>query len=774
MSRSLPSRVVIVSTELPPGPGGIGTHAHRLATGLTQRGWQVTVVAAQDYVTEEEAVAFRAAAPYAVVPFAHASSPASRWVDRARRLRRTLRQSRPDVVVATGDRAVWLTAALRRRRWVAVGHGGEFGAAGVRARLSRWAYGRASAVVCVSEFTAGLMDDFGIRPPTTEVILNGADVGDLRSAPRLSPEEAPAWLTRPGPLLVTVGNVTERKGQEVVVRALPEIVAQHPTAHYVAVGLPTDAPQLRALARSLGVEDHLTFAGRADDATLAATYDRADLFLMTSRSSANGDVEGLGIAVLEAALFGCPAIVSRHGGLPEAVEDGVTGLVVPESDPSATAAAACALLGDPERRAEMGVAAAERARRVASWDGVTAAYERVLRHAGPPSTSSAQRRLVMISDTPHNRDDGVIVGWEPTVREVDELSRFFAEVVHVAPLDEGPAPRISRAYGSPRVRLRGLAPAGGETLRDKVQVLARYPQWAKIILEETRDRDSVIHVRGPSNVQMLALVLLLVTRRKVPWAKYAGNWKADTQEAWSYRLQHWWVERGLHGGITTINGRWPDQPSHCRTFFNPTFTDDELAGAQAVAATKTLTAPVRLLLVGRLHRVKGVDRAMEITVRLRDLGHDVHLDIAGDGPEADALKERCVELGAQDVTTFHGWMSREELGPLYAAAHFFVLPTTWEGFAKVLAEAMAHGAVTIAGAVASIPQAFDELGAGVALPPLDIDAWVDTIGGLISDPDRWAEASAAGPRAASRCSYRSYIDDVADLFAVWGIRLDEV
>ena len=108
----------------------------------------------------------------------------------------------------------------------------------------------------------------------------------------------------------------------------------------------------------------------------------------------------------------------------------------------------------------------------------------------------------------------------------------------------------------------------------------------------------------------------------------------------------------------------------------------------------------------------------------------------------------------------------------YAEAHFILLPSRSEGWPKVLSEAMAYGVVPVAAAVSSIPQILSDTGAGVALPPDDIDGMAAAIARFVDQPDAWSAAARAGVAAAHRFTYRHYQASVAALFAeTWGTHL---
>jgi len=168
-------------------------------------------------------------------------------------------------------------------------------------------------------------------------------------------------------LLLTVGRVDRRKGQDLVIRALPRIVSELPDVRYVVVGLPDRVAELQQLAGELGVEKNVFFLGRQPISALVGYYNACDLFVLTSRHTDDGDFEGYGIVVVEAALCGKCALVTGDCGLTEAVVDGLTGLVVPPEDPEAIASHVLRLLRDDELRRRLSKNALERARAEMSW-----------------------------------------------------------------------------------------------------------------------------------------------------------------------------------------------------------------------------------------------------------------------------------------------------------------------------------------------------------------------------------------------------------------------
>lgn len=378
-------------------------------------------------------------------------------------------------------------------------------------------------------------------------------------------------------------------------------------------------------------------------------------------------------------------------------------------------------------------------------------------------------KLVIVSHTPHYRHHGSLVAWGPTVREIDQLARVFSEIVHVAPLHAGPAPRSSLPYLAKSIRIQPVRPSGGPSLVDKLSILTALPHYMKTIWRESTEAD-VAHIRCPAAISLAALFLF--TLRASParrWAKYAGNWQPDGREPIAYRVQRWLLAHRLHRGTVTVNGHWSGQSRHIYSFFNPSFLPSEIASARKIGLCKSPPSSARLLFVGRLEASKGAHRALSIAARLKCSAVPLTLEVVGDGPERAALELQARALGLEDRVFFHGWLSRDALSLLYEQAHFLLLPSASEGWPKVISEAMAYGAIPVAAAVSCIPEILASTGGGFALPLDDLDGFAQTIKSLIERPEDWIIASRAGIEAAPRFSYDHYLSAVRQMFQdAWG------
>ena len=167
-------------------------------------------------------------------------------------------------------------------------------------------------------------------------------------------------------VLISVGRLVHRKGQDKLLEALPEIIRQHPDVVLVYVGVGPRQKKLDQLISQHGLKNYVRFVGRVAYKDLPEYFRLGDLFVMPSRSRLAGlEVEGLGIVYLEASACAIPVVAGASGGAPDAVLDGITGVVVDGTSVDAIATSISDLLDHPSRLHEMGLAG--RAWTVEKW-----------------------------------------------------------------------------------------------------------------------------------------------------------------------------------------------------------------------------------------------------------------------------------------------------------------------------------------------------------------------------------------------------------------------
>ena len=354
-------KVLLVTNDFPPTVGGIQSYLRDFVDEVVARegaGAIVVFASAQD---AEAARAWDAAVPYEVV----------RWPESVMLPTPGVRREMTRLIRCHGVDTVWfgaaaplglLGAAARAagaRRVVATTHGHEGGWAmlpGARAALRR--IGReADMVTYISEYTLGrLRPAFGTRPRFTW-LPSGVDTSFFRPADvdRRAATRADLGVGQ-APLIVCASRLVARKGQDQLLRALPQVRSIIDDTQLVIVGDGSYRSRLEALTAGLapGDRDAVTFTGSVPRERLRDIVAAADVFAMPARTRMGGlDVEGLGIVYLEAQACGVPVVAGRSGGASETVVD-ASGIVVDGRNVGQVASALTGILAEPDRAGRMG------------------------------------------------------------------------------------------------------------------------------------------------------------------------------------------------------------------------------------------------------------------------------------------------------------------------------------------------------------------------------------------------------------------------------------
>lgn len=319
---------LIISSEFPPGPGGIGKHAHSMAKGLLYNGVQVSVVCNMDYASEDEINSFLNNNRELNIHRIQRKG-FSTYINRIRTIISLYKKYRFDKVILTGQFSLWMGLILKTFfkgvHTILIIHGSELNIGGsVKTALTKKSILNGDKVFAVSNYTCSLLQSKADRQDI-EVLPNGLNIDDWNVEP-----EPFTWEGYPK--LLTVGSVTQRKGQHNVINALQEIKKTYPDVHYHIVGKDADGA-LKNLVQQSGLQSHVTFHGKLSDADLKRAYKTTDIFCMLSETDSKGDVEGFGIAILEANINGIPAIGSTGTGIEDAIGNGRTGILVDAHKP---------------------------------------------------------------------------------------------------------------------------------------------------------------------------------------------------------------------------------------------------------------------------------------------------------------------------------------------------------------------------------------------------------------------------------------------------------
>ncbi|MFF7988602.1 glycosyltransferase family 4 protein [Kitasatospora xanthocidica] len=364
-------RTLIVTNDFPPRPGGIQAFVHNMA--VRQPAGSI-VVYASTWRDGSEVRRFDAEQPFPVIrDRTKVMVPTPRVTRRAAEI---LRAEQCDSVWFGAAAPLGLAApALRRAgagRLLGMTHGHE--AAWAQLPVSRQLLRRIGAgtdvLTYLGEYTrsriaAAVGPEAAARmvqlPPGVDETTFHPGSGGAEVRRRLGLSDRP--------VVVCVSRLVPRKGQDTLIEAMPQILADVPDAVLLIVGGGPYRADLEKLADTTGVRDSVRFTGSVPWEELPAHYGAGDVFAMPCRTRRGGlDVEGLGIVYLEASATGLPVVAGDSGGAPDAVLEGETGYVVPGGSAPAAAERIVRLLRDEELRRRMGEAGRRWVERSWRWD----------------------------------------------------------------------------------------------------------------------------------------------------------------------------------------------------------------------------------------------------------------------------------------------------------------------------------------------------------------------------------------------------------------------
>lgn len=361
-------KILVLSEVFPPTIGGSGRWLWELHRRLD--GFDVQVVT--DRVPGAAEFDASSELPIHRIPLHFADwglSDARAGVQYARaffKLNGLVARIRPDVIHCGRCLPEGLLALMvkkrRRTPFSCFAHGEELTLANTSQEL-RWLTRRvasgAKSIVANTHHTKEIVvDTYGAPESRVRVLHPGVDASVFKPAPPDAlVRQQLGWTDRR--VVLTVGTLLLRKGQDMMIRALPEIKRRCPDVLYVIVGDGPDRARIEGLVAEHKVADLVQFRKITGDDELIRCYQQCDLFALPNRR-VDWDIEGFGIVLLEAQSCGKPVLTGSSGGTAETLEPGRTGEIVSCDAPDSLADSVSALLSDPERRATLGAQARQR------------------------------------------------------------------------------------------------------------------------------------------------------------------------------------------------------------------------------------------------------------------------------------------------------------------------------------------------------------------------------------------------------------------------------
>jgi rhamnosyl/mannosyltransferase len=400
-ARALARKVKVLRVIARLNVGGPAIHVINLTAGLDARRFASTLVSGTENPGEGSMLDLalqRGVRPVVIPEIVGQATFNLRDLAALAKLHRLIRRVRPDVVHTHAAKPGVLGRVAARLAGVPVvvhtfhGHilRGYYGPATtwLLRRMERLLARLTDRIVAVSEEVKQDLVRCGVAPPEKiDVIPLGLDLGPfLAGDTHRGAFRRELGLDGAAPLVGIVGRVFPIKNHRLFLRAAARVAAGEPEARFVVVGDGILRGEMEALARDLGIGDRAVFTGWRRD--LPRIYADLDLLVVSS------DNEGTPVSAIEAMAAGCPVVATRVGGLPDLVQDGETGRLVPPGDPEALAAAILGLLRDRERARRMGEAGRERARERYRVErlckDIESLYDRLLPERSDPGVISAR------------------------------------------------------------------------------------------------------------------------------------------------------------------------------------------------------------------------------------------------------------------------------------------------------------------------------------------------------------------------------------------------
>jgi glycosyltransferase involved in cell wall biosynthesis len=339
----------------------------------------------------------------------------------------------------------------------------------------------------------------------------------------------------------------------------------------------------------------------------------------------------------------------------------------------------------------------------------------------------AGKKLVVISHTAHQYlPDGTLVGWGPTVAELNYLSQYWNELLHVActePYTNNPS---LQSYQNKNIRYAPIPSFGGTTWLQKLGVFYKAPQIIWQIVKTVKGATHV-QIRVPMGIGIYILPLFFFFPRKfILWVKYANNW-GHVSNSIGYRFQRWFLKKNFLNCKVTINGFWPNQPKHCISFENPCINQEQLETGKNIK--KAFDKKLRLVFAGRMEEAKGIDLLMVV---LKVLPQDRFKEwiFIGEGPLKNALHNLCNEFAIP--AKFPGFLSQSEVHKYLETADILVLPSKSEGFPKIVAEAWNYKVIPVVSPVGSLPHYIENGNNGFIMKEVSSESLLETFKELLN------------------------------------------
>jgi glycosyltransferase involved in cell wall biosynthesis len=358
--------------------------------------------------------------------------------------------------------------------------------------------------------------------------------------------------------------------------------------------------------------------------------------------------------------------------------------------------------------------------------------------------------FLIITHVPHVFKNNEYYAYAPYTNEMNIWIKYFEKIIIVAPLKEFEITEIHQKYSHNNIKIISIPDFSLINFSNILKTIFVVPVVLFKMIHAFFLAEH-IHLRCPGNIGLLGCFVQIFFSKKIKTAKYAGNWDPKAKQPFSYKFQRWILSNTFltRNMKVLVYGEWANQPKNIKPFFTATYKESD----KMEFVYKSLSDEIKFLFVGTLVIGKRPFYAIQIIEKLVSLGHNVTLELYGDGIERDKLANYIKLNNLENQIFLKGNHNAKTLKEAYNNSHFMILPSISEGWPKAVAEAMFFGCLPIATSVSCVPNMLDYGKRGLLLKE-EINVDVLLIEELISNQDLYNDKI----KAASTWSQNYTID----------------
>ena len=314
-------------------------------------------------------------------------------------------------------------------------------------------------------------------------------------------------------------------------------------------------------------------------------------------------------------------------------------------------------------------------------------------------------------------------------------SKYVDKIVLVAPLQLKNSTSIDMDYSHKVIDFRNVSNFNFLTVKSFFLTLLKLPKIIFEIYKAMKHSDH-IHLRCPGNMGLLGCFLQILFPKKTKTAKYAGNWDSKAKQPLSYRLQKWilsntFLTRNMQ---VLVYGEWKNSSKNIKSFFTASYFEKD----KIDVSPKDLNSKLSFIFVGTLSNGKQPLYAIQLVEQLYKNGHDICLEIYGEGIENERLENYILVHNLEKIVFLKGNQNQEVIKNAYLQNHFVILPSLSEGWPKAVAEGMFWGCLPIASKVSCVPNMLENGKRGLLLD-LKLNQDVQNIESILKNNDLYQD-----------------------------------